>query len=67
MTKAIHTIPVPAYWTPEQAWEHIARGHTLTPKQQQTCHWANITTTNGTYTGIARLDTPPHQPLDSPT
>jgi hypothetical protein len=24
---SIHTIPVPAGWSPEQAWEHLSRGN----------------------------------------
>lgn len=25
----VHTINVPPGWSPEQAWEHISRGHRL--------------------------------------
>lgn len=59
---SIHTIPVPHGWTPEQAWEHIARGgiHISGLSAKRPCSWANVRITNGHYQGIAddRVDKP---------
>jgi hypothetical protein len=48
--QAIHTIPVPAGWSVEQAWEHIRRRHLIpeeiAPPEQGECpqggSWANV-------------------------
>jgi hypothetical protein len=29
MSRAVHTIPVPVGWSPEQTWEHLVRGGLL--------------------------------------
>ena len=44
--RSIHTIPVPHGWSPEQAWEAIARGDTLTDPQPT---WANVEIVDGRY------------------
>lgn len=38
---AIHTIPVPEGWSPEQAWEAIRRGVTL-PWNLPITSWVNV-------------------------
>lgn len=40
----VHTIPVPAGWSPEQAWEAISRG-VLLPETD--VNWANILVRDG--------------------
>ena len=40
----VHTIPVPAGWSVEQAWEAISRGDKL---PGPTAYWANIEVRDG--------------------
>jgi len=45
---AIHTIPVPVGWSPEQAWEAISRGDRLEhPDGEPT--WVNVETRDGRF------------------
>lgn len=43
---AIHTIPVPRGMTPEQAWEHVARGDLFGPLQPA-WYWTNVEVEDG--------------------
>lgn len=42
----VHTIPVPRGWSPEQAWEAIRRGVSLTDERP---FWANVLVERGRF------------------
>jgi hypothetical protein len=44
MSSALHVIPVPQGWSPEQAWEAIKRGDLLTDPEPD---WSIVRTENG--------------------
>lgn len=46
MSDAVHTIPVPRGWSPEQAWESIARDDVLTDPEPG---WANVRIRDGKF------------------
>lgn len=45
----VHTIPVPAGWSIEQAWEAIRRGETLFDREPG---WANVLVEGGRFVKI---------------
>lgn len=47
----IHTIPVPAGWSTEQAWEAISRRHRL---PGPTAFWVNVMVTDGAFVKVVR-------------
>ena len=49
----VHTIPVPRGWSPEQAWEAIRRGGTLTDPEP---YWANVVVRDGLFVELVTDD-----------
>jgi hypothetical protein len=53
VTVAIHTIPVPRGWSPEQAWEAISRGDLLTDPDPS---WAVVKVVDGRFVKLFDRD-----------
>lgn len=49
MTEHLHTFPIPAGWSPEQAWEHHCRGQRL--PIDRSARWVNLTIQGGAQDG----------------
>jgi hypothetical protein len=50
--RALHVIPVPRGWSPEQAWEAISRGDLLADKRPG---WAIVRTENGRFVELINV------------
>lgn len=52
MKTSIHTVPLPAGWSPEQTWEHLSRGGLLEHPpgtREEDLEWVNLEIEGVTY------------------